>query len=172
MNKESGEDNKLIYIKIISLIVIFISVSCTPKYARDPYLYDSPGFDSSQLSRNVGSNSNIPKSRPDYYNQEVSPSIQGQRMNNQPAYGNYPGQNQQRPNYYYQPTPVPRSPNQQYENDPRGGGSRFYSNPYAIPAYGSGYPYYDSDQYYQPPTYYNNVEPQQQYQGFGQGAGR
>jgi hypothetical protein len=35
--------------------------------------------------------------------------------------------------------------------------SRFYSNPYAIPAT-SRYPQYDADQYYVPPTYYRNIE--------------
>jgi len=65
-----------------------------------------------------------------------------------PQYIQQPVQYQQQ--YYYQapqPYVVP--------------GSRFYSNPYAIPP-SSRYQRYDTDQYYVPPTYYNNVEPQRQ----------
>ncbi len=55
------------------------------------------------------------------------------------------------PSYYYQPQP--------YQQQNQTGGSRFYSNPYAIPP-SNQYPnYYDSDQYYVPPNYYKNVEP-------------
>ena len=39
--------------------------------------------------------------------------------------------------------------------------SRFYSNPYAIPAAPTGYQRYDMDQYYVPPTRYRNIERQQ-----------
>jgi len=39
--------------------------------------------------------------------------------------------------------------------------SRFYSNPYAIPAAPRGYQRYDIDQYYVPPTRYRNIERQQ-----------
>lgn len=55
---------------------------------------------------------------------------------------------QQQP-YYQQPQ---RSLYQQ-----RAPASRFYSNPYAIPPTNQ-YPYYDADQYYVPPTYYNNSD--------------
>lgn len=72
----------------------------------------------------------------------------------QPQY--QPPQYQQQPSYYY-------PPQQQYQQpyQPYGGaaGSRFYSNPYAIPP-SPQYQQYDADQYYVPPTYYNNVEPQ------------
>lgn len=68
-----------------------------------------------------------------------------------------PPQYQPQPYYYYPPQPQYKQP---YQQQPYGGaGSRFYSNPYAIPP-SPQYQQYDADQYYVPPTYYNNVEPQ------------
>lgn len=62
------------------------------------------------------------------------------------------------PNYYSQPyaprpqyAPVAPQPYQQRQY----GGSRSYSDPYAFPAQ---YPYYDSDHYYVPPSYYNSSD--------------
>lgn len=66
-----------------------------------------------------------------------------------------PAYRQAPPAYYYQQQP------QAYPYYGQAPGSRFYSNPYAIPPSASTqYQYYDADQYYVPPTYQNNVEPQ------------
>ena len=48
---------------------------------------------------------------------------------------------------------------QSYDNSRSQPYSRGYSNPYNFPPH-NYYQYYDSDQYYVPPTGYNNVEPQ------------
>jgi hypothetical protein len=78
----------------------------------------------------------------------------------QPKYQQQPYQQPYPPQYQQAPQPAPYYyPQQQQGYYPPQGGSRFYSNPYAIPAT-TQYPYYDADQYYVPPTYYNNVEPQ------------
>jgi hypothetical protein len=68
------------------------------------------------------------------------------------------------PYYYQQPSYAPQTPSYQ-----QGGGSRYYSNPYAIPS-STRYPNYDADQYYVPPSGYNNVEPPSQTR-FPSGAG-
>lgn len=83
----------------------------------------------------------------------VNPVVQNPYRAPQPVYRQAP------PPYYYQP--------QQHQLYPYyDAGSRFYANPYAIPPSGSNqYQYYDADQYYVPPTYQNNVEPQ--YNGSG-----
>jgi hypothetical protein len=77
----------------------------------------------------------------------------------------YPVQQQ-----YYQPVYQYRRPVQPYW---QGGApsSRYYNNPYDIPATGYGQPYYDDDQYYVPPTYYRNVEPQPGQPGFFKNSG-
>lgn len=55
------------------------------------------------------------------------------------------------------------TPNRSRSYDPYGRPhSRAYKNPYDFPSQ-NYHPYYDSDQYYVPPSYYNNVEPQQQF---------
>ena len=60
-----------------------------------------------------------------------------------------PPQYQQPTPYYYQQQPIYYQPYQQVVPQ-----SRFYSNPYAIPP-STQNQYYDSDQYYVPPTYSN-----------------
>ncbi len=61
---------------------------------------------------------------------------------------------------YYQPQPYPyQAPQQNYQQQILPPGSRFYSNPYAIPPAEYYPPQYDVDQYYVPPTYSNNIEP-------------
>lgn len=112
----------------------------------DPYLYDRTGFD--QDSRPVVSpNPSAPKTAvPDYYRQQQYAPYQ-QQYAYPPAY--------QQPVYAYP----------QYQ----GGGSRYYSNPYAIPA-APAVPYYqryDVDQYYVPPTYYGNYGSEQKMKSTG-----
>jgi hypothetical protein len=133
-----------LFLAIFSIMLLTISCS-----KEKPYLYDKTGFDPGEQPQNSGQNGSINKIAPDYYYR-------------QPAYSNYqyppqpqayqqpyypPAQQYQQPNpYYYQPQ------NYQPQVIP---GSRFYSNPYAIPP-SSRYPNYDADQYYVPPTQYNN----------------
>lgn len=86
----------------------------------------------------------------------VNPVRGSYRPHSTPAYRQAPP-----PPYYYQAQPQPYP----YYGQANAG-SRFYSNPYAIPPSASTqYQYYDADQYYVPPTYQNNVE--SQYDGNG-----
>ncbi len=68
------------------------------------------------------------------------------------------------PQYYYPPqnrttySAPYQQPYQPYNPYGNTAGSRFYSNPYALPTGAQNY--YDADQYYIPPRYYNN-DPQQ-----------
>ncbi len=72
---------------------------------------------------------------------------------------------QQQPYYQqqYAPSPYQQVP-QGYGYRPQSPygqvapGSRFYANPYDVPPAPQYYGRYDTDQYYVPPTYYNNVE--------------
>lgn len=131
---------------LASGLLLLVVSSCSKS---DPYLYDRTGFDRDARPV-VAPNPNVKTSSPEYYQQ-------------QPPYGSgY----QQAPQAY---APIPYQPQypaygqpvypQQY---PQQGGSRYYSNPYAIPPSNNYYPQrYDVDQYYVPPTYYNNIEPNQ-----------
>jgi hypothetical protein len=129
--------NKIILKKSAVMLALLLVFSCS----SDPYLYDRTGFD--QDARPVvAPNPNSPKPvAPDYYRQQ--------------QYG-APYQ-QQMPPQGYAPYPQSYGYPQQYQ----GGGSRYYSNPYAIPPATQYYQRYDVDQYYVPPTYYNNSGGQQ-----------
>ncbi len=128
------------FIKILLLALLFFVSAC----GSDPYLYDRTGFD--QDARPVvAPNPNAPRTvAPDYYHQQQYPAYQ-QQYGYQPSY--------QQPQYQQVPT-YPQYPS-------GGGGSRYYSNPYAIPPSNGYYQRYDVDQYYIPPTYYNNLNDQQ-----------
>lgn len=104
----------------------------------------------SQRPNNVDAVKNGPA--PYYYPQAPQYSNQGYVA--QPPY-------QQQ---YQQAYPPQQIPYQQYQVPYQQPGSRFYSNPYAIPP-AQYYQNYDSDQYYVPPTYSNAVEPQQDHNG-------
>lgn len=60
---------------------------------------------------------------------------------------------------YY--TPYPNNAPTRYDSYGRPH-SREYQNPYDFPPK-KYYPYYDSDQYYVPPSYYHNIEAQEQF---------
>ena len=126
--------------------------------SKDPYLYDRTGFDEGARPV-VAPNPNSPNTvSPDYYRQQNP--YQYQQPN---PYQSYAPPYQQQ----YQQAPSYAVPYQQ------GGGSRYYSNPYSIPAAPAGPGYYqrsDVDQYYSPPTYYNNVEQQKITQSSGAGS--
>jgi hypothetical protein len=67
----------------------------------------------------------------------------------------YPNQGYQQQPYYQQQV------QQNYYQDQAAAASRYYANPYDIPPYGNNYaPRYDTDQYYVPPTSYQNIESQ------------
>lgn len=143
--------------------------SCT----KDPYLYDRAGFEAGNRPKNVQINENSPtKVAPDYYYRQQAPN-QGYGQQYQPP---QPPQPQQQYQQYapqgYNPAPQQYSQPYQYQQQPSyyppqgygqqgyqqvTPGSRFYSNPYAIPP-STNYPYYDADQYYVPPSYSANAE--------------
>lgn len=113
-------------------------------------LYNAVGFDQGSVP-NGGSGQQ--KIAPDYFYRQAQGGMGGnyqgqvapmQQMAPQP-YPQYPQQ-------YYPPT-YGSAPYQVYPN----AGSRFYSNPYAIPP-SPYYPQYDVDQYYVPPTYSYGME--------------
>lgn len=134
--------------KLLSSGLLLLVVSSCSK--SDPYLYDRTGFDRDARPV-VAPNPNVKTSSPEYYQQQP-PYGSGYQQAPQ-AYAPIPYQ----PQYpaYAQPPVYP----QQY---PQQGGSRYYSNPYAISPSNNYYPQrYDVDQYYVPPTYYNNIEPTQ-----------
>lgn len=118
-------------LKIAAPLLLLIASSCIKSNNEDPAAL-------SRNSVNVRQNPN-----PYYYQPPQSgyrPYVQSAAPPAQP---------------YYQP-PAYQAP-QPYS--PYGGpaASRFYSNPYAIPP-STKYQRYDADQYYVPPTRYNNVE--------------
>ena len=134
----------LFFVKIMALGLILFVSACS----SDPYLYDRTGFD--QGTRPIvaaNPKSPIPNA-PDYYRQPY-------QQNYQQGYQQQPQMYASPPPVYQQPVyaPPPNYP-PQYQG---GGGSRYYSNPYAMPP-STYYQRYDGDQYYVPPTYYNNVE--------------
>lgn len=96
--------------------------------SKDEYRYDSPRFDVDSRSV-VMPNPNAPRRVPPSYNP-----------------------------YYTQPQAYqPRSYRNPSSYVPQqGSGSRYYSDPYAMPS-----PQYDGDQYYVPPSSYSNYDPYQ-----------
>jgi len=128
-------------LKLITGLCLLLLAACS---SNDPYLYDRTGFDEGArpvVAPNPKAASATP---PEYYyrqQQQTYPSYSAQ----QPVYA--------APQVPYQQNyPV----QQQY---PQGGGSRYYTNPYAIPPSPNYYQRLDVDQYYIPPnTYYNNTE--------------
>lgn len=124
--------NSLPRATLIAVSATLLLASCN---TYDPYLYDRPGFDYGTRPVVQGNPNNPVRVAPDYYYR-------------QPAV---------RPNQYYQQRQQQYQPYNNYGYS--GGGSRYYSNPYALPPNGA-YPNYDADQYYVPPTYYNNADVQ------------
>ncbi len=131
--------NKITLKKTTIILALLLASSCS----KDPYLYDRTGFDADARPI-VAPNPDAPKAVvPDYYRQQQ-----------------YGVPYQQMPPQGYVPTqPYPQ--NYGYPPQYQGGGSRYYSNPYAIPPATQYYQRYDVDQYYVPPTYYNNSGGQQ-----------
>lgn len=130
--------------KILSFIFFGFFLLTTTGCYSDPYMYDRAGFESgttpNQDPSMSGSQNRV---APDYYYRQPQ------------GYNNQGGQPYPPQNYQYQQPPQYGSPYQVYPAP----GSRYYSNPYAIPA-SPYYPQYDADQYYVPPAYYG-VENQQ-----------
>ncbi len=162
--------NQAINFKTLPLFAaLFLSFSCVDRYdlipdEKSPELYDKVGFEAGKIPQTAGANSPISRVAPDYYYRQPSyPQVQ-----------NYTPQQQQMPQAYQQ-SPYAPQPYQQvqpyyqqqsqvyYRPQQVDTGSRFYSNPYAIPPAPQAPQAnrYDADQFYVPPTYQTNVEPVQ-----------
>lgn len=133
---------------LLHVFTIFLFACSSNQNSQD--LVNRIGFDSQ-------SNPQVPpqsRTASDYYYRQS-----GQNAAN--PYGNYSSQTatpyqyqQPYPPQYYVAPPYVAAPYQVYP----GGGSRLYSNPYAVPP-PQYYPQYDSDQYYVPPMANSGVEP-------------
>ena len=147
--------------KILHLF-LFVNIVFLSSCSRDKYdnetLYNSVGFDQGSMP-NAGSGQQ--KIAPDYFYRQAQGGMgggyQGQGGPVMPNPGYQPQyqqqMQQQMPQQQYYPPNYASPPYQVYPN----AGSRFYSNPYAIPP-SPYYPQYDVDQYYVPPTYSYGME--------------
>jgi hypothetical protein len=153
--------------KIILLIFLFLNVMNLSSCSHDKYdnenLYNSVGFDQGSLPM-----PGQQKIAPDYFYRQAqgamgggaypqggqAPAYPQQQFQPQPQQQyQQPPQYPPQPQQYYPQTYGTVAPYQVYPN----AGSRFYSNPYAIPP-SPYYPQYDVDQYYVPPTYSYGME--------------
>ena len=137
--------SKILYL-FLFLNIVFLSSCSRDKYDNET-LYNSVGFDQGSMP-NQGSGQQ--KIAPDYFYRQAQGGMGGGAMPN-PGY--QPQYQQQIPQQQYYPPNYASPPYQVYPN----AGSRFYSNPYAIPP-SPYYPQYDVDQYYVPPTYSYGME--------------
>ena len=133
--------------------LVILSSCASDKYDNDT-LYNSVGFDQGSVPMSGQSQQKI---APDYFYRQAQGGMGGgMPQGGAPQYPQQqPYQMQQPyqpPQQYYPPT-YGSAPYQVYPN----AGSRFYSNPYAIPP-SPYYPQYDVDQYYVPPTYSYGME--------------
>jgi len=162
MSKEHKILQQVTNTKIINFLFLFCLItlsSCSSDKYDNDNLYNSVGFDQGSLPM-----AGQQKIAPDYFYRQAqgamgagaypqggqAPSYPQQQFQPQPQ---YPPQYQPQPQQYYPQTYGTVAPYQVYPN----AGSRFYSNPYAIPP-SPYYPQYDVDQYYVPPTYSYGME--------------
>jgi len=130
---------------ILPIIAILLLTSCSSEH-----IYDKVGFEPGRVPEN-GSDPRINRTAPDYYYRAAPTVPQGYAPQPvyyapPPAYA-YPQQTYQQPAYAPQPVPYQQP----------APASRYYSNPYAIPA--TPYvPAYDTDQYYVAPNAYYGAE--------------
>ena len=138
--------SKILYLFLL-LNIVFLSSCSRDKYDNET-LYSSVGFDKGTLPNGGLGQQKI---APDYFYRQAQGGMGG---GYQGQGGGYPPQYQQQmPQQQYYPPNYASPPYQVYPN----AGSRFYSNPYAIPP-SPYYPQYDVDQYYVPPTYSYGME--------------
>ena len=153
MKKREGINIKLRDLLLFALFSVLLSGCSHDKYDNET-LYNSVGFE-------PGSAPVLdPRAKysSDYYYRQAQ--IGGSQMNGsaQMYQGKMPAQppmvqyQAPYPAQYYPPS-YSSPPYQVYPN----AGSRFYSNPYAIPP-SPYYQQYDADQYYVPPTYSYGME--------------
>lgn len=161
---------------------LFLLISCAALFScsKSNFLYDKVGFDAGTMPADKNPNNPV-KVAPDYYYRQQGNYQPNQNMPYQQQYQQQPQQQmqQQPPPQQMQQQQAPQPQTQQYQQQtsyvqmpyqqpqqhqyappvyqaPQPG-SRFYSNPYAIPP-SPYYPNYDADQYYVPPAYYNGLE--------------
>ena len=137
--------SKILYL-FLFLNIVFLSSCSRDKYDNET-LYNSVGFDQGSMPNSGAGQQKI---APDYFYRQAQGGMGGGAMPN-PGY--QPQYQQQMPQQQYYPPNYASPPYQVYPN----AGSRFYSNPYAIPP-SPYYPQYDVDQYYVPPTYSYGME--------------
>lgn len=167
------------YLYIIGMVLLLTS-------CNEPYLYDRTGFTAGGHPIDPPANPEaLNRIAPDYYyrqstpyypaaaaaprktvastQQRVQPNYQGTNLRRAPQRQANQTQGVQGQNYQnnsggfveYNSQFIQPSNNRQASRTVPG--SRFYSNPYAIPA-SSQYMRYDTDQYYAPPLHSQNVE--------------
>ena len=140
-------------------IAAFFIASCSSEH-----LYDKVGFEPGAAPNNP--DPRINKTAPDYYYRAAPTVPQGYAPPQQTYYAP-PQQQGYAPQPYtqqgyvqqgYAPQQGYAVPQQQPVPYQQVGGSRYYSNPYAIPAAPYS-PAYDTDQYYVAPNAYYGAEP-------------
>ena len=149
-----------VFIVKFCYLFLFFNLAILSSCSRDKYdneaLYNSVGFDQGSLPM---SGSGQQKIAPDYFYRQGQGGAMGGAMQQGGIPAQYPPQYQ--PQQQYQPQPQQQYYPQTYGSAPYqvypNAGSRFYSNPYAIPP-SPYYPQYDVDQYYVPPTYSYGME--------------
>jgi len=140
--------NRIIVVIFLFLNLINLSSCSSDKYDNDN-LYNSVGFDQGSLPM-----AGQQKIAPDYFYRQAQGAMGAGAYPQGGQAPSYPQQQfQPQPQQYYPQTYGSVAPYQVYPN----AGSRFYSNPYAIPP-SPYYPQYDVDQYYVPPTYSYGME--------------
>ncbi len=128
--------------------IIFFALGLLSACSSEEHLYDKVGFDNGTMPNPTQyPNPRMNKTAPDYYYRSA-PTVPQGYASPQPYYAPPPA-------YAYPPQPayVPAP----YQQAPA---SRYYSNPYDIPASPYGYQAYDADQYYVPPSSYYGAEQQ------------
>ncbi len=133
------------FILLITFAILLFSCSSSE------HLYDKVGFDPGEAPSGAYADPRINKTAPDYYYRAAPTVPKGYASQPQQQYYAPP------PSYAYPPQQAYVPQPQQYA--PVQGGSRYYSNPYAIPSTPYYQQAYDADQYYVPPSSYYGAEP-------------
>lgn len=169
------EQGPAVSFRAVIISLLFFATSCA---SSEIYPYDQTGFDSGDALKNPNPVTAPTRVAPDYYYRQPAyntPQTQTPLQSQTQYQPQYQAPQQVPPPYSPQPTYA--APPQAYQQVPQqqqvmpyypqqpvyympqqaDTGSRFYSNPYAIPPAQQA-SRYDADQFYVPPTYRNNIE--------------